>query len=88
MPDVGPYYTHLGAAASLFQLRQVMEKRCLGNHFRGDPRKALRIEKAKYCAREGKSELGCPIAKYIVRRMSNEEKFIVIGKKHALKKYD
>ena len=80
IPDVGPYYTHLGAAPSLLELRKIMEKRCLGDHFPGDPRKALRIEKARYCAREGKSELGCPIAKYIIRRMSFEEKFIVIAK--------
>ena len=80
-PDVGPYYTHLGAARSLVQLRQIMEKRCFqGSYFQGDPRRALRIEKARYCSKEGKTSLGCPMAKYIVRRMSSEEKFLVIGK--------
>ena len=79
-PDIGPYYTHLGVARSLVQLRQIMEKRCFGDYFHGDPRRALRIEKARYCSREGKTSLGCPMAKYIVRRMSSEEKYLVIAK--------
>ena len=53
--DSGPYYTHLGIASSLVQLRQIMEDRCQVKGL------ALRIEKAKYCRREGKSSLGCPI---------------------------
>ena len=39
-----------------------MEKRC---DVEG---KALRIEKVQYCAREGQSDTGCPIAKYVIRR--------------------
>ena len=73
-PDSGPYYTHLGVASSLVKLREIMEKRC---NVSG---KALRIEKAVYCAREGKSKLGCPIAKYIIRRTNSEEKFLVVAK--------
>ena len=42
--------------------------------------RALRIEKAKYCPREGTSKLGCPIAKYVIRRKSFEEKFLVVVK--------
>ena len=57
-----------------------MEERCLEDNFPGDPRQALRIEKARYCPQEGKTSLGCPMAKYIVRRMSAEEKFLVIAK--------
>ena len=57
--DSGPYYTHLGIASSLVQLRQIMEDRC---QVKG---KALRIEKAKYCRREGKSSLGCPIGELL-----------------------
>ena len=69
-----PYYTHLGVASSLENLRTLMEKRC------GVTGNALRIEKAVYCAREGKSKLGCPIAKYIIRRTSQNEKFLVVAK--------
>jgi hypothetical protein len=39
--------------------------------------KALRIEVAVYCHREGKSDMGCPIAKEIIKRSSLEEKFLV-----------
>ena len=79
-PNVGPYYTHLGFARSLVQLRKIMEDRCLGENFQGDSRQSLRIEKARYCPQEGKTSMGCPMAKYIVRRMSTEEKFLVIVK--------
>ena len=51
-----------------------MEKRC---NVQG---RALRIEKAIYCRREGKSSLGCPIAKYVIRRKSYAEKFLVVAK--------
>ena len=43
--------------------------------------RALRIEQAVYCHREGKSELGCPVAKEIIKRSSLEEKFLVVVKK-------
>ena len=73
-PDVGPYYVQLGSARSLPELRLLLESRT------GVTGNALRIEKAKYVAREGKTSLGCPIAKYIVRRGSNEEKFMAVAK--------
>ena len=56
------FFCFLGVAKSLKHLRQIMEQRC---EVKG---RALRIEKAKYCRREGKSSLGCPIAKYVIRR--------------------
>ena len=41
---------------------------------------ALRIEKAKYCPIKGKTTLGCPIAKYVLRRSSLKEKYCGIVK--------
>ncbi len=43
--------------------------------------KALRIEHAVYCFKEGKSRTGCPIAKEVVKRSSLDEKFLVVVKK-------
>ena len=73
-PEVGPVYSHLGYAESLKDLRQILEQRFEVQD------KALRIEKAKYCPREGTSILGCPIAKYVIRRKNFEEKFLVVVK--------
>lgn len=58
-PDTGPYYTHLGVAQTIQELRAGFEART------GYQGKAIRIEKARYCSKEGKTKLGCPIAKYV-----------------------
>ncbi len=58
-PDSGPYYSHLGVASSLPELRSIMEKRT------GVEGSGLRIEKVKHCPKEGKGTNGCPIAKYV-----------------------
>ena len=36
---------------------------------------ALRIEKAKYCPIKGETTLGCPIAKYVLRRSTLKENY-------------
>ena len=77
-PDTGPYYAHLGVASSLANLRTMMEERC-----QVQTPQELRIEKAIYCRREGKSSLGCPIAKYIIRRKRKEEKYLVVTKERT-----
>jgi len=41
----------------------------------------LRIEQVEYTKEEGKGKYGCPVAKYIMRRQSLEEKFMAIIKK-------
>ena len=77
VPDTGPYYVHLGHARTLPELRSLFEGRC---GVKGD---ALRMEKIKYVPREGKTAMGCPVAKYIVRRRNEEEKYL-IACKHRL----
>ena len=52
----------LGVAKSIKHLREIMEERF---QVKG---RALRIEKAVYVKHEGKSQEGCPLAKYVIRR--------------------
>ncbi len=55
----GMYYTQLGYSRTLPEIRTMMEIRT------GVTGKALRIEHAIYCPREGKSKSGCPVAKEV-----------------------
>ena len=58
-PSFGIYYTQLGYARTMPEIRAMMERRT------GVTGKAVRIEHAVYCMREGKSKTGCPVAKEV-----------------------
>lgn len=93
-PEPGSYYTHLGkssdmkqnassiltsvtigCASTLEELRKEIEQRA------GLNGKQLRIEKVLYTGKEGKSSQGCPIAKWVIRRIDQEEKALFIVKR-------
>nr|XP_049702962.1 DNA N6-methyl adenine demethylase isoform X4 [Helicoverpa armigera] len=75
-PEPGSYYTHLGAASTLAELRKDLEART------GLSGKELRIEKICYTGKEGKSAQGCPMAKWVsvIRRANYTEKVLVVVK--------
>ncbi|XP_076458182.1 uncharacterized protein LOC143291927 [Babylonia areolata] len=71
----GPFYSQLGVAKDMASLRRMMEERT------GLTGKAIRLEKVHYTGKEGRTQEGCPIAKWIIRRSGPEEKYLCVARK-------
>merc|ERR1719319_1719776 len=72
--DNGPFYTQLGYARTQVQLKQLFLDRLETTET------ALRMEKVRFTPKEGVTSEGCPIAKWVIRRTNDDEKYLVVVK--------
>ncbi|XP_043210491.1 DNA N6-methyl adenine demethylase-like [Amphibalanus amphitrite] len=73
--DVGPVYCRLGSAATLEELRRQLAEQ---TDFTTEQ---VRLETVRYTGHEGKTEQGCPIAKWVLRRRDDSEQLLAVAKR-------
>ncbi|XP_037088182.1 DNA N6-methyl adenine demethylase-like, partial [Pollicipes pollicipes] len=73
--SAGPVYLRLGCASSLEQLARQLAAQT------GLLESQVRLEKIKHTGREGKTDQGCPIAKWVIRRRDASEQLLAVVKR-------
>lgn len=72
--ESGPWYAHLAYSRNPQELRKILEEWVGGT---GDAIRLIPVHLADY---EGKSAEQCPVPKWVIRRLSVREKFVVVYK--------
>jgi len=75
--DASPFYYHLGSARSI----KCLEEK-LSNQF-GVKKDAIRIVQVSPTSTEGKNGDGCPMARWVLRRTNEAEKYLVAVKRSS-----
>ncbi|XP_028405021.1 uncharacterized protein LOC114527532 [Dendronephthya gigantea] len=70
--EEGSVYKHLAVGSSVHHVRSILAER-----FNLSP-ESVRVEKVSHSGKEAKNKDGCPIARWVLRRSSDEEKILSV----------